>query len=243
MQEAIKSRLLDINHQFYQSFGAEFSATRARIQPGVSRIINQLEGFEDILDLGCGNGELARQLALHGHNGSYTGLEFSLPLLTAAEQQPESFPVHFLQADLSCIDWDTILPTDYYQIVFSFATLHHIPSERLRLQILTKINRLLKNDGMFIHSHWQFLNSTRLRTRIHPWQEVGINPQEVEQGDYLLDWKRGGLGLRYVHHFEEQELAQMADATGFDICESFFSDGHGGRLGLYQTWKKKTIVE
>ncbi|MFH2037937.1 MAG: class I SAM-dependent methyltransferase [Chloroflexota bacterium] len=239
MQEVTVRRLLDINKQFYQSFGAEFSATRARIQPGTSMIINRLEGHEDILDLGCGNGALARQLAILGHRGSYTGLDLSLPLLAAAEQQADTFPVNFIQADLTRTDWDTDLPADNYQMVFSFATLHHIPSEQLRLQILMKIARLLKKEGKFIHSNWQFLNSPRLRNRIQPWQEAVLQAQDVDRGDYLLDWKRGGHGLRYVHHFDEEELSSLAEAAGFNVCESFHSDGQSGRLGLYQVWDKK----
>lgn len=242
MQEDILLRLLDINDQFYQSFGAEFSATRARIQPGVGKIIDRLEGHEHILDLGCGNGELARQLANRSHEGSYTGLDFSLPLLAAAQKQPDTFTVNFLQADLTSKDWDTILPTDNYQMIFSFAALHHIPSKQLRLQIMEKIYRLLKDEGKFIHSNWQFLNSLRLRARVQPWQMAGINPQDVESGDYLLDWKRGGHGLRYVHHFEEEELSRLAEETGFTISESFYSDGQGGRLGLYQIWEKQIFV-
>ena len=242
MQEATLKRLLDINYQFYQSFGAEFSATRARIQPGVGMIINRLEGHEHILDLGCGNGALARQLANLGHKGSYTGLDFSLPLLAAADQQPGSFPVNFLQADLTSTDWEADLLPDNYHMVFSFAALHHIPSEQLRLQIIMKIVALLKKEGKFIHSHWQFLNSPRLRDRIQPWQEAGLRSQDVEPGDYLLDWKRGGHGLRYVHHFDEEELSRLAETAGFNVCESFLSDGQGGRLGLYQIWEKQSKV-
>ncbi len=242
MQKTTLKRLMDINHQFYQSFGAEFSATRARIQPGVRSIINRLNGREHILDLGCGNGELARQLAILGHQGSYTGLDFSLPLLAAADQQPGSFPVNFIQADLTSTNWDAALPAERYHMVFSFAALHHMPSEQLRLQILMKITRLLRKGGQFIHSHWQFLNSPRLKDRIQPWQAAGLRPVELEPGDHLLDWKRGGRGLRYVHHFDEEELSRLAEAAGFSVCETFHSDGQGGKLGLYQIWEKKRIV-
>ena len=74
-------RLLDLNRQFYQTFGDEFSSTRRRIQPGVRRILKGLQGNENILDLGCGNGELARELARRGHSGVYTGVDFSPVML------------------------------------------------------------------------------------------------------------------------------------------------------------------
>jgi hypothetical protein len=75
-----------------------------------------------------------------------------------------------------------------------------------------------------------------MRTRIQPWEKVGLTTSQVDPGDYLLDWRHGGYGLRYVHHFSETELDQLAVASGFDILETFNSDGEGGKLGLYQVW-------
>ena len=81
--------LIQINREFYTRFGDPFSATRHRIQPGVRRVLESLKGDESILDLGCGNGELARELAKRGHRGSYLGVDFSIPLLQEAEGQRE----------------------------------------------------------------------------------------------------------------------------------------------------------
>jgi len=234
--DAIK-RLLDINREFYQMFGNDFSATRGRIQPGVRMVLDRLAGINHILDLGCGNGELARHLAKNGYQGSYTGLDFSPTLLAAAGHQPDLFPAIFLQADLTSPDWDTTLPAARYDRVFAFASLHHVPTEALRLQIIRKIARLLNGQGQFIHSNWQFLNSPRLQDRIQPWQAVGLMTEDLDPGDYLLDWRRGGQGLRYVHNFNEGELSRLAEASGFRICETFLSDGQGGKLGLYQIWE------
>ncbi|MFN8461172.1 MAG: hypothetical protein U0X93_05310 [Anaerolineales bacterium] len=65
----------------------------------------------------------------------------------------------------------------------------------------------------------------------------GVEASEVDEGDYLLDWRSGGEGLRYVHHFTEAELGKLASASGFRVVESFSSDGETGNLGLYQVWK------
>jgi len=60
----------------------------------------------------------------------------------------------------------------------------------------------------------------------------------VDFGDYLLDWRSGGRGLRYVHHFDEAELNALAAASRFRVQETFYADGEGGRLGLYQVWER-----
>jgi 2-polyprenyl-3-methyl-5-hydroxy-6-metoxy-1,4-benzoquinol methylase len=228
-----------LDRRFYTEYGHDFSATRERLQTGVLRVIESLRGDESILDLGCGNGELARTLSRRGHHGSYLGLDFSLPLLDEAEREDFAFPVQFMQADLVSDDWEHVIArNDMFDIVFSFAVLHHIPSLELRLQIIQKIDEHLKPDGMFIHSNWQFLNSPRLKARIQPWESIGLQGSEVDTNDYLLDWKRGGKGLRYVHHFDESELNDLAKASGFEIIETFYSDGENKKLSIYQAWKK-----
>lgn len=255
-------RLLALNRQFYTEHGRDFSATRGRLQLGVLHVLEMLHGGESILDLGCGNGELARTLSRRGHRGPYLGLDFSLSLLNEAGRGAFSFPVKFIQADLASHNWHNViarsrfasdeaipymqgiatLPStarnDAFDIIFAFATLHHIPSIELRLNVIRKAHELLRPNGLFIHSNWQFLNSPRLKTRIQSWDKVGLSSQNVDPNDYLLDWKRGGNGLRYVHHFDKPELADLAKASGFEILETFYSDGEHKRLGLYQVWKK-----
>ena len=240
MNAIIAEQLLELNRRFYTEYGRDFSATRGRLQTGVLRIVDSLRGDESILDLGCGNGELARSLSRRGHHGSYLGLDFSLPLLAEAGRAAFAFPVQFLQADLTRLSTATDrwpLITDRYSLVFAFAVLHHIPSLELRLEIIQKIRERLRPDGLFIHSNWQFLNSPRLKARIQPWGSIGLKETDLDANDYLLDWKRGGHALRYVHHFDESELAYLAKSGGFEIIETFYSDGENHRLSLYQTWK------
>lgn len=239
MDSSIAAQLTELNRDFYTRFGDSFSATRHRIQPGVRRVLEMLKGDENILDLGCGNGELARELAKSGHRGSYLGVDFSLPLLRTAESQPESFSATFLQADLTTLDKLSILDDLPFDFIFAFAVLHHIPSSALRLNILRKIFKWLKPESSFIHSNWQFLNSEKLKARIQPWETATVSESSVDAGDYLLDWRSGGEGLRYVHHFDEKELSSLADAIGFKVMDTFYSDGETGNLGLYQIWNKK----
>jgi SAM-dependent methyltransferase len=264
MDATTAARLIALNQQFYQTFGREFSSTRQRLQPGVKRILERLAGAESILDLGCGNGELARELARRGFSGQYLGLDFSLALLREVGELPGNF--NFAEADLTILNWekniDRVIARNEatkqspgrrgdcfgaknaprndtsFDIVFCFAVLHHIPSLQLRLNLLNKVHALLAPGGQFIHSEWQFLSSEKLRGRIQRWSEIGLTEADMDPGDYLLDWRSGGRGLRYVHHFDEAELEALAAATRFRVRETFYSDGENRRLGLYQVWEK-----
>lgn len=247
MNRATAERLIELNREFYTRFGDSFSATRHRIQPGVRRVLEMLKGDEDILDLGCGNGWFARELAERGHRGAYLGVDFSLPLLRDAESIPKTFPAKFLAMDLTQLSANSeqlsvishqSLVTDNWSLITCFAALHHIPSRELRIGILKVVHQLLKLEGRFIHSNWQFLNSEKLKARIQPWEAAAVDGSEVDAGDYLLDWRSGGSSLRYVHHFDEAELSELAQATGFQVRDVFYSDGETGNLGLYEVWQK-----
>ncbi len=240
MNAATTERLISLNRRFYTDHGHAFSQTRGRVQPGVARLLDTLRGDESILDLGCGNGELARTLSRRGHRGRYLGVDFSPPLLDEAQREAFAFPVEFIQADLAelSIKNDGLPLTGGWPLITAFAVLHHLPGFDVRLALIRNVYELLNKDGIFIHSSWQFLSSPRLKARIQPWESAALASDDLDANDYLLDWKVGRRGLRYVHHFDEAELAELAHAGKFEVMDTFYSDGENKRLSLYQVWGK-----
>jgi SAM-dependent methyltransferase len=237
MDSSTAQRLLEINHEFYNRFGDQFSATRQRLQPGVKKNLDLIQNDVSVLDLGCGNGNFLRELIRHGHKGSLLGVDFSLPLLRDAREA--SIPgVVFRKVDLSQLSMnsDELSVDGGWSVITMFATLHHIPSRKMHLDILQTVRKLIKEDGKFILSNWQFLNSAKLRSRIQTWDKVGMKESDLDKDDYLLDWRSGGEGLRYVHHFSVEELLELAEQAKMRVTDSFLSDGDEGNLGLYQVW-------
>jgi SAM-dependent methyltransferase len=265
MNEKTAKALLEINQQFYSQFGVAFASTRRRLQDGVRRVLDSLPDRGRWLDLGCGSGTLAAEWIRRGRRSTYLGLDNSRELLAEArqvvefarlERVPEEMAsdlrpasetldhtVSFASSDLSDPNWNTVFWNGTYDGVLSFAVLHHLPGEALRLRLLSQIRQMLAPGGLFIFSVWQFHHSARLMSRIQPWKRVGLSEADVDPGDTLLDW-RGALpgqgtqvGLRYVHLFSQEELENLAARTGFQVIETFDSDGEGGRLGLYEFWR------
>lgn len=163
----------------------------------------------------------------------------------AANTPPARKPkTHLLRANLADPAWTACLPPGRYETITAFAVLHHIPSGGLRERLLRQVAELLAPGGRFILSVWQFQHSPRLMARRVGWEAVGLAEADLEPGDTLLDWRFAlpgqaeQRGLRYVHLFTLEELAALAAATGFSIRQTFESDGHGGRLGLYQVWER-----
>ena len=244
MDSKVAQKLIELNQQFYQTFAEHFSITRQRLQPGVRKVIRKIPPDQQVLDLGCGNGQLWLGLARQGHFGGYIGLDSNPAFLNQAAKAaylnsnlapPTQNPL-FTLADLSRQDWDCILPGTAFDHILSFANLHHLPGKLLVTQFLKQVNQLLNSNGHFIFSVWQFLNSPRLTARIQDWNTVGLSEDQVDPGDYLLDWRYGGHGLRYVHHYSQEELLEIAELCGFRVYDSFLSDGKGNNLSLYQDW-------
>lgn len=250
MNSPIVHRLLAANYLFYQKFGAAFAQTRRRIQPGVRRIIASLPVGLRLLDLGCGSGALALELARLWQTGSYLGLDASDELLAAARQAVSEAPpggmgIRFAQADLADPEWVNLAAAQPIDACLAFAVLHHLPGAELRERVLRQVNELLPQGGLFVHSEWQLQYSPRLMARLQPWSALELSESDVDPGDALIDWRYTlpgqdeQVGLRYVHIFTPEELAELASRTGFEIREMFESDGEGGRLGLYQAWEKR----
>lgn len=232
--------LLDLNRAFYARFGEAFAQKRPRLQPGIARLLPRIPSGAAVLDVGCGHGMVLRGLRAQGFRGRYVGLDFSAPLLALAQAEganpPPGADFRFVQRDLLDENWAQGLPAPF-DFVVAFSVFHHLPGRENHRRVLRQIRSLLAPDGRFFHSHWQFLNSLRLRARIQPWEAVGLTAAQVEPDDYLLDWRHQGVGFRYVHLFTDEALRTLAAATGFRVLESFYSDGEGGRLGLYHVWE------
>jgi tRNA (uracil-5-)-methyltransferase TRM9 len=241
MKNEVQNKLLEINQQFYDHYSRSFSATRNRAQPGVQRLIKRMDHAASILDVGCGNGTLAQSLAASGFAGRYLGLDMSEDLLADAAkglEGSETGSYQFLQADIADPDWVESIPGGQFDWLVAFAVLHHIPGQSLRERIVADFARLVSPESRVAISVWQWQNSPRLQKRVLPWSAVGLNPDRLDPGDVLMDWRAGEtIGMRYVHTFDESELSELAQSAGFQVQQSFYSDGKPGNLALYQVWQ------
>ena len=226
MRTFVARRLLRINARFYQQFGAEFAASRSALQPGMLRALPALTGCAAVLDVGCGNGRFGGALPAPVR---YVGVDSSAALLGCAAQRAHA---SFLQLDLMDPAWVLRVRRRFPAIV-CFAVLHHVPGVRRRLRLLRQLHGLLQPGGVCVLSVWQFAHVPRLRRKICDWQQAGVTAAQVDAQDYLLDWQRGGSGLRYAHQFSLAELAQLCARAGFEVRQTYRSDGATGDMGLY----------
>ena len=239
MRPAVRDELLRINRAFYQKLALSFAATRARPQPGVVRALAGIDVQASVFDAGCGHGLAARRLAEGGHRGPYLGVDASERLIDLARQRVEAPWAKFRVGDFAEPGWQRDLLGEAghsFDWALAFAVLHHLPGEDLRSRVVDDLRSLLPSGGRAAVSVWDFAQSDRLRARVVDWASVGLQEGEVDPGDALIDWRHEGRGIRYVHLFTPEDLADLASRSGFTVLSEYRSDGQGGRMGLYQVW-------
>ena len=87
-----------------------------------------LSGTESILDLGCGDGRLTKQLAQLVPHGSVLGIDASAGMIQTAQQREEN-NLSFQQMDINAIDF-----REEFDVIFSNAALHWILDHRRLLR-------------------------------------------------------------------------------------------------------------
>lgn len=227
MEETTARKLVELNLVFYERLAAPFAASRLGFHPGFERLLAYVSPSARVLDVGCGNGRFARFLMERVGPIDYTGVDFSEPLLEATV----GLPGLFLRRDLTrpaCLSG-----LGEFQIIVCLSTLQHIPGQANRKRLLREMSECLSTGGHILMCNWQFLDSPRQRRKVRPWVEASIEPEQVEPGDYLLSWERGGTGLRYVAHIDYPATVELCEAAGLQVIHSYRSDGREGDLNLY----------
>ncbi len=229
-------RLLAINRRFYAGLARPFSASRTLYDPALTCVLPYLPAGAEILDIGCGNGRLALLLDRERPGVVYVGVDFIPELVELARAQTRrltSISASFRVADITLPGWNLILSPASFDRVLLLAVLHHLPGFTTRARVLHESAAMLKPGGCLILSTWQFLDAPRMRRKIVDWSTEGIRQEELEPGDYLLAWRRGGYGVRYCHLVDQVELERLAAESGLRIRETFRAGGREGNLSLF----------
>jgi tRNA (uracil-5-)-methyltransferase TRM9 len=235
-------KLLALNREFYAAFAQPFADSRSLSDPALTSILPHIPQGARVLDVGCGNGRLARLLDRELPGAIYVGIDAVPELIEVARAQAaelETITSQFHVADITQPDWSLAIDSLFIDVIVCLAVLHHIPSFDLRTRILREMAGLLAPGGIVILSTWQFLGSDRLRRKIVDWTDVGLAEQALERGDYLLDWKRGGQGLRYCHLVDEAEVEHLAAESGLRVQTTFRAGGREGNLSLFAVLDRK----
>jgi len=240
MNPQVIQQLIAINREFYIQFASAFSETRSSAQTRLDRIVAYIGDAGKVLDIGCGNGRLAERLDREGKHLTYVGVDASPELVaiaSARKSQLRTVVAEMCVGDITQPSWTQSAPIAQgeFDIAIALAVLHHVPSFDLRVAVLRDIHALLKPGSRLILSNWQFDRNERQRKRVVPWQSAGFDERDLEQGDALLAWKRGGVGYRFCHLITKEEMILLAEASGLQVVKQYYADAD---LNLYSVLRK-----
>lgn len=230
MEPDVAQRLLKLNRDFYTLFADPFARTRTRPQPGFGPLLEYLpDPCPRFLDVGCGEGRFGRFLLARHPHVTYHGIDFSEELLEHARRSIPSGV--FYRRNLSTRG--ALDGLGRYPGMAGLAMLQHIPGWENRLRLIREMAGHLEEAGRMFLSTWQFLDSERQRRKIARWNQVGLHPDDLEDGDYLLTWRGEGFAFRYVAFIDLPAVERLAQEAGLRLLAHFRSDGREGNLNLY----------
>jgi tRNA (uracil-5-)-methyltransferase TRM9 len=259
MNKKTINQLNQLNNDFYKSIAVDFSESRNYFWQGWHKVAQTIKNEFDqktinVLDVGCGNGRFAKFLDEEQIEFKYYGLDSSKKLLNLASKQASlKTNTEFLEFDIikelendnfnQFFKENTLRGTSnidqLFDLIVSFGVLHHIPSFELRKKFLISLSDQLSDDGILVVTAWQFLDNPKLKERLINFSEVGIEKTEVENNDYLLDWRRGEQAIRYCHLTTEEEMTQIIKESDLEIIEKYKADSKTNNLNQYYLLKKR----
>lgn len=203
----------------FNKIAIDFSSKRAYNWDFLSYFLKYIKGGGKILDFGCGNARLFKFLENNLENFEYFGGDVSDRLLGLAR---ENVPQKERQ-NLFLLHPSTKLPfkNHFFDIAFSIAVFHHIPSYLLRKEALTEIRRVLKKDGILIVTVWNLKSYFREEFLKNFFLKI-FKRRKLDIYDVFIPWhnSRGeALCNRYVHCFSLKELAGVVKECGFKIVD------------------------
>ncbi|HNZ86070.1 MAG TPA: methyltransferase domain-containing protein [bacterium] len=199
----------------YNEFSSEFNATRQNLWPELLEFEKYIKDGQKILDLGCGNGRLVN--LLKNYDIQYVGSDISSDLLNYAKKQDFGKIKNFQFIESDMLDLE--LPDDNFDIIFLIASYHHLRTKLQRIEILLKMKKWLKKDGLIIMTNWNLFQKKYIK--------YIFNPEKQSWNDFLIPWKdkKGSVvANRFYHGFMLKELKKLAKNHGFNVLKNAYSN-------------------
>ena len=201
MKKETADTLLTLSEQEYDAMAGEFSRTRRFFWRELEFLKTYAHPGGRVLDVGCGNGRLLD--LLEGASVVYTGVDVSKQLIAIAREQRGTRGT-FVQANALALPF----ADSTFDIVYSIAVLHHIPSHAYRRRFMEEIRRVLKPGGTCVLTAWNIMQwKFAYAHLVQTLKKVcGLSPLDL--GDVMLSFGNDKR-KRYVHALRARELRRL----------------------------------
>lgn len=180
--------------------------------------LKNIKSGDRILDLGCGNGRLLKGIE---QEVKYTGVDFSATLIDEAKKiHPGKM---FVCGDIT--KDETWKDLGKFDVIYSVAVLHHIPTRDLQLKIIDKMAEHLEDGGRIYLSVWnlwqtRFLKDhlSSMKEKIQNWRWLKVPFQKSER--------------RFCFAFDPGYIKRLVKGTGLSVVEINYwtKEGKSGNI-------------
>ena len=190
----------------YDTIAEEYSCARTTPWPEVLEFVDKLPPRSTVLDAGCGRGRHTTRLVERGHR--VVGVDASRKLLEIAHRQLAS--AGFGLGDVCRLPFHD----ETFTAAIVVAVIHHLASERDRIQALREVARVLRPGSSALVTVW-----AREQARFDDAVEI-----RTGSGDVWVPWRAGGREvLRFYHLFADNELSEVVLKSGLRVAKYFRS--------------------
>lgn len=229
MKREVAQQILIENRESYNTMAGEFSASRGKFWEELAFLAEHALPGQRVLDIGCGNGRFYP--LLHERGAIYTGLDSSAKLLAeAGRAYPEAT---FTEGDATALPF----PDQSFDIAFSFAVIHHIPSKALREKFIAEAARVLIPGSTFVITTWDLWSPRHFLKFLQSAISSIIGSSSLDVGDAWLTFGKAKQ-KRYLHAFTVRELKKLLTRNGFTIVGTEIIERKSGEKNIVTVAKK-----
>jgi ubiquinone/menaquinone biosynthesis C-methylase UbiE len=229
MRKEVAEQILTENRESYNKMAKEFSASRGKFWEELAFLAEHATPKMRALDIGCGNGRFYP--LLHARGAVYTGLDNSKGLLDEARRgHPEGT---FIEGDATALPF----PDESFDIAYSFAVIHHIPSSALREKFATEAARVLMPGSTFVITTWDLWSPRHVLKFLQSAIKNIFELSPLDIGDAWLTFGKAKQ-KRYLHAFTIRELEGLLMHNGFTIVGTEIIERKSGEKNIVTIAKK-----
>ncbi len=165
----------------------------------VSAIPHQRSRELNIIDLGCGTGTISKIIKDKFPNARIICLDLAKNMIEMAKLKLAEYPdVRYQTGDFRSYEFD-----DSYDAIVSSLALHHLVTDKEKIQFYKKIYHHLKPGGIFLNADVILGSSDHLQTvYMEKWKafmEKHVSEEEIEN-KWLLQYREEDRPAKLMDH-------------------------------------------